>query len=164
MGFSFPAALTRLVCFAAPARAELPPWVYGEEQRQAPLVAEIQVERSQARGPLQLLRARLLRIRRQPKTLLLRPGELIEIAFSRPPQPPLGWAGPSPIPVLPGGRRALAWLTPLPADSTPRAKANAGLRRFAPAAGGRSFGPSLEDLLEPISPGRKPEPGQPPGS
>lgn len=175
-GLRIAAALTLLICFAAPARSELPPWVYGDDQRQAPVLVEIQLERSQARGPLQLLRARLLRIRRQPEDLLLRPGDLIEIAFSRPPQRPLGWAGPSPIPVLPIGRRVLAWLTPLPADATitatptptptatATATATADLRRFAPAAGGRSFGPSLEDVLEPISPGRKSEPGQSPGS
>jgi hypothetical protein len=33
----------------------------GDKQRQAPVVVEIQLERSQARGPRQLLRARLRR-------------------------------------------------------------------------------------------------------
>ena len=61
MGSSFAAAPTLLVCFAAPARLELPPWVDGDNQRQSPVVVEIQLERSQARGPRQLLRARLWR-------------------------------------------------------------------------------------------------------
>ena len=56
----------------------------GDKQRQAPVVVEIQLERSQARGPRQLLRARL--------------------------------------------------------------------RRFAPAAGGRSFGLSLEEVLHRSAP------------
>ncbi len=141
------AAALLLACVAAPARAELPPWVYGDEQRRAPLLAEIRVERSLSKGLIQTLRARLLDIRRQSLQPPLRPGGLIEIVYERPPQRPFGWAGPSAIPVLAPGSRSLAWLTPLPSTA-----AMAGLRRFAPAAGGQSFGPSLEAMQDPSPP------------
>ncbi|MCX5969229.1 MAG: hypothetical protein NTV57_16670 [Cyanobacteria bacterium] len=62
-----------LICATAPARSELPPWAYGDDQRRAPVVVELQVDQSQARGQLQVLRARLRSIRRQPLGLLLRP-------------------------------------------------------------------------------------------
>ena len=138
------AALALVAAAAAPARSELPPWVYGDDQRRAPLVAEIRVDRSQARGPIQTLKAKVLTVRRQIKGLALRPGSLIEIVFNRPPTQPMGWAGPSPIPVLSPGTRTLAWLSPLPNQEPTQAP-----YRFAPAAGGRSFGPSLEDVMEP---------------
>jgi hypothetical protein len=76
-------AALALVAAAAPARSELPPWVYGDDQRQG-------------------------------KGLTLRPGSAIEIVFNRPPAQPMGWTGPSPIPVLSAGTRTLAWLSPLP--------------------------------------------------
>ena len=140
--------LMLLICATAPARSELPPWAYGDDQRRAPVVVELQVDQSQARGQLQVLRARLRSIRRQPLGLLLRPGTVIEIVYAIPPQRSGGWAGPSPIPVLPAGRQTLAWLRPLPATTT------AGLRRFEPAAGGKSFGPSLEEAHESLAPGQ----------
>jgi hypothetical protein len=92
----------------------------------------LQVDQSQARSLFQILRARLRSIRRQPLGLLLQPGSVIEIVYAIPPQRSGGWAGPSPIPVLPAGRQTLAWLRPLPANIT------TGLRRFEPAAGGKS--------------------------
>ena len=49
-----------------------------------------------------------------------------------PPPRPQGWAGPSPLPLLRPGQRLPAWLAPDPP-------------LFRPAAGGRSFGPSLEE-------------------
>jgi len=141
------AAALLLVGLTAPAWAELPPWVYGDEQRRAPLLAEIRIEQNRSHGLQQTLKARLLSIRRQSLQPPLRSGSLIEIVYERPPQRPLGWAGPSPIPVLPPGSRSWAWLAPMPSPvATP------GLRRFAPAAGGKSFGPSLETLQDPAPP------------
>lgn len=122
-----------------PARAELPPWVYAEEQRQAPLRLELQVLRAIASGDQLQVRARVLAIDRQRSPLRLRPGNTIELRFPVAPPRPRGWVGPSPIPRLAAGERVSAWLTPLPGQ--------AGL--FAPAAGGRSFGPSLEDVQDP---------------
>jgi len=138
------AALALVAAAAAPARSELPPWVYGDDQRRAPLVVEIRVERSQAHGPIQTLQAKVLAVRRQSKGLALRPGSLLEILFNRRPAQPMGWAGPNPIPVLAPGTRTLAWLSPLPNQEPTHAP-----HRFAPAAGGRSFGPSLEEVMEP---------------
>ena len=93
---------------AAPAGSELPPWIYGDEQRRAPVVAEIRGELSQARGQIQNLRARLLSVQRQPAGLLLSPSNLIEIVYRRPAERPMGWVGPSPIPVLQRGTRSAA--------------------------------------------------------
>ena len=122
-----------------PARAELPPWVYAEEQRQAPLRLEFQVLRAVASGEQLQVRARVLAIQRQRSPLRLRPGNTIELRYPLPPPRPRGWVGPSPIPRLAAGERVSAWLTPLSGQP--------GL--FAPAAGGRSFGPSLEDVQDP---------------
>ena len=122
-----------------PARAELPPWVYAEEQRQAPLRLELQVLRAVASGEQLQVRARVLVIQRQRSPLRLRPGNTIELRYPLPPPRPRGWVGPSPIPRLVVGERVSAWLTPLSGQP--------GL--FAPAAGGRSFGPSLEDVQDP---------------
>ena len=122
-----------------PARAELPPWVYAEEQRQAPLRLELQVLRAVASGEQLQVRARVLAIQRQRSPLRLRPGNTIELRYPLPPPRPRGWVGPSPIPRLAAGERVTAWLTPLSGQP--------GL--FAPAAGGRSFGPSLEDVQDP---------------
>jgi hypothetical protein len=148
------AAALLLVGVASPAWAELPPWVYSDEQRRAPLVAEIRIEQNQSQGLLQTLRARVLSIRRQSLQPPLRSGSMIEIAYERPAQRQLGWAGPSPIPELPPGSRSWAWLTPLASTAT-----RASLRRFTPAAGGKSFGPSLETLQDPVRSGYQPPSG-----
>jgi hypothetical protein len=122
-----------------PARAELPPWVYAEEQRRAPLRLELQVLRAVARGEQLQVRGVVLAIHRQRSPLRLRPGDTIELRYPVAPPRPGGWVGPSPIPLLQAGERVSAWLTPLPGQP--------GL--WAPAAGGRSFGPSLEDVQDP---------------
>ena len=117
----------------APGRAELPPWVYGQEQRQAPLRAEIQVLRVQLDPGREVqAQVRLITIQRQPLPPRLRPGQTIRVAYTLPPPRPQGWAGPSPLPLLRPGQRLPAWLAPDPP-------------LFRPAAGGRSFGPSLEE-------------------
>jgi hypothetical protein len=149
-----PGALTGLSCFAAlllraPARAELPPWVYGQEQRQAPLRAEIQVLQVQLDPERQVrARLRLLAIQRQPLPARLRPGQTIVVTYTLPPARPQGWAGPSPLPLLRPGQRLPAWLAPEPQTAAPAAAAVSNGALFRPAAGGRSFGPSLEEARQ----------------
>ena len=147
-------ALTGLSCFAAlmlgaPARAELPPWVYGQEQRQAPLRAEIQVLQVQLDPERQVrARLRLLAIQRQPLPARLRPGQTIVVTYTLPPARPQGWAGPSPLPLLRPGQRLPAWLAPEPQTAALAAAAVSNGALFRPAAGGRSFGPSLEEARQ----------------
>ena len=125
-----------------PARAELPPWVYGQEQREAPLRLELEVLTTQRWPALQpdqlLLQARVLSVVRQPRGGRLRPGDRLQLRYPLPPQHPSGWVGPAPLPLLTAGQRVPAWLTPDPAAP--------GVYR--PAAGGRSFGPAMEEFRQ----------------
>ena len=120
------------------ARAELPPWVYGQEQRQAPLRLELEVLTVQPWPALQpdqlLVQARVLAVLRQPRGGRLRPGDRLQLRYALPPRHPEGWVGPAPLPLLSPGQRVPAWLAPDP-------DAPGSVR---PAAGGRSFGPSME--------------------
>ena len=123
----------------APVRAELPPWVYAEDQRNAPLVVELQVTSVKADASPVVVKARVLRVlrvQRKPAAVQLRPGDSLEIRYPLPPQRPEGWVGPSPVPLLRSGQQVTAWLAV--DQEVPQV--------WAPAAGGRSFGPSLEDL------------------
>ena len=142
------AGLAALV-LPAPVRAELPPWVYGQEQRQAPLRAEIQVLQVQLDPERQVrARLRLLAIQRQPLPARLQPGQTIVVAYTLPPARPQGWAGPSPLPLLRPGQRLPAWLAPEPQTAAPDAAVASDGALFRPAAGGRSFGPSLEEARQ----------------
>jgi hypothetical protein len=142
------AGLAALV-LPAPVRAELPPWVYGQEQRQAPLRAEIQVLQVQLDPERQVrARLRLLAIQRQPLPARLQPGQTIVVAYTLPPARPQGWAGPSPLPLLRPGQRLPAWLAPEPQTAAPAAAVASDGALFRPAAGGRSFGPSLEEARQ----------------
>ena len=142
------AGLAALV-LPAPGRAELPPWVYGQEQRQAPLRAEIQVLRVQLNpGRAVQAQVRLLTIQRQPMPPHLRPGQAIRVAYTLPPPRPQGWVGPSPLPLLRPGQRLPAWLAPDPQLPAVGAAAPSDAPLFRPAAGGRSFGPSLEEARQ----------------
>jgi len=138
-------ALGALSLAGVPAvRAELPPWVYGQEQRQAPYVLELLVRSVHTlpagSDPEQLqVRAQVLEVKRQPPAARLRAGDAISLRYALPPSRPAGWAGPAPLPVLQPGEQLPAWLVP---DA-----ALPGV--FKPAAGGRSFGPSLEREREP---------------
>ena len=127
-----------------PVRAELPPWVYGQEQRQAPYVLELLVRsvHTMAAGaePEQLrVQAQVLQVKRQPPAARLRAGDVITLRYALPPSRPSGWVGPAPLPLLHAGERLPAWLAPDP--SLPGT--------YQPAAGGRSFGPSLENVQDP---------------
>ncbi|MFN9546720.1 MAG: hypothetical protein ACK6AD_06580 [Cyanobacteriota bacterium] len=121
------------------ARAELPPWVYGERQRRAPLVVQLRVLQAQRSGGEARVRGQVLQVWRQPRTTSLKPGQAIEVRYSLPPERAPGWVGPSSL-SLPGlGDAFTAWLLPIDGSSA----------TFAPAAGGRSFGPALEGVKEP---------------
>ena len=125
-----------------PARAELPPWVYGQEQREAPLRLELEVLAVRRWPALQatqvLVQARVLAVVRQPRGGRLRPGDRLQLRYPQPPQHSSGWVGPAPLPLLTVGQRVPAWLAPDPA--APGA--------YWPAAGGRSFGPVMEAFRE----------------
>jgi hypothetical protein len=127
-----------LTAFSA-ARAELPPWVYGQEQRQAPYALELLVRSVHRLGGGLQLQAQVLEVKRQPPGSKLKPGDRISVGYSLPQARPAGWVGPSPVPQLEPGEQVPAWLSVDPARAD----------RYQPAAGGRSFGPSLEAVVEP---------------
>jgi len=142
-------ALTLLSLGWAPTvRAELPPCVYGQEQRQAPYVLELlvrSVHRMEAGTETDTeteqvrVQAQVLMVQRQPRAARLRAGDTITVRYALPPSRPSGWVGPAPLPVLQAGERLPAWLAP--DASLPGV--------LQPAAGGRSFGPSMEREREP---------------
>lgn len=122
-------------------QAELPPWVYGEQQRQAPVVLRLTVKSAtRAAGDLEL-RCRVLQVVRQPSSGQLRSGQTVLVRYPAPPSRSPAMLGPSPLPALSPGTTVTAWLTPL----------SGRLGTFAPAAGGRSFGPAMEDAMEPAA-------------
>ncbi|MEB3255911.1 MAG: hypothetical protein VKJ05_05940 [Synechococcaceae cyanobacterium] len=124
-----------------PAEAELPPWVYGERQRAAPLRLTLLLEDRQLRGDQVEGRARILAVVRQPAGSALKPGQRIGLRLPLPPSRQPGFVGPSPVTLPERGSRLDAWLTPLAGQPG----------WYAPAAGGHSFGPSLEKQQEPGS-------------
>lgn len=127
---------------ALPARAELPPWVYGEQQRQASVVVEMAVGNRSILAEDLVLRCRLLKVIRQPATGQLRAGQAVVVRYPLPPGGSPGVVGPAPVPQLHPGDKVTAWLKPL----------SGAIGTFAPAAGGRSFGPSMEQMREPTAP------------
>jgi len=146
MKHRFAAAWLVLGCLACSSvvRAELPPAVYAQEQRQAPYALELLVRSVHRTGTvaagqqLQVV-AQVLEVKRQPAGARLKLGDQILLDYALPPARAQGWVGPSPVPALEPGERVPAWLSP--------DRARPG--RFQPAAGGRSFGPSLEAMVEP---------------
>lgn len=139
LSLALAASLAALGVNPAVVRAELPPWVYGEQQRQAPVVVRLQVLQAEREGGEARVRGRVLRVWRQPATSGLKAGQTIGMRYSLPPERAPGWAGPSSLPLPRQGQELTAWLQPI----------NGTAATFAPAAGGRSFGPSLEGLKEP---------------
>jgi hypothetical protein len=121
------------------ASAELPPWVYGEQQRQAPVVLQMAVEKEAAHAGDLHVQARVLKVIRQPITGQIGTGQRIWLVHAVPEPRPVSMVGPAPLPVLRAGETVTAWLEPIPGTRA----------TFAPAAGGRSFGPSMEEAVEP---------------
>lgn len=124
------------------ARAELAPWVYGEQQRQAPLVVRLQVIRAAPVDGSLEARCRVQQVLRQPPQGQLRVGQFLELRYPLPTPHQPGFVGPSPLPLLKPGERVTAWLAPIPGTYA----------TYTPAAGGRSFGPSMEGSFEPRIP------------
>jgi hypothetical protein len=128
------------VALSAPAtRAELPPWVYGEQQRRAPVVVRLRVRQAERVGDEARVSGEVLRVWRQPRALTLLPGQTIRLHYNLSPRQGPGVVGPSSLPLPQVGETVTAWLEALPGLGP----------TFAPAAGGRSFGPSLESFREP---------------
>jgi hypothetical protein len=127
------------LALATAARAELPPWVYGQEQRQAPYALELLVRNVRREADRLRVQAQVVQVKRQPQKARLQRGDQITVAYPVAPLRPAGWVGPAPIPTLRPGEQRPAWLS--------RDPSSRGL--FQPAAGGRSFGPSLEAVHDP---------------
>jgi hypothetical protein len=121
------------------AQAELPPWAYGEQQRQAKVVMKLKVQGVVPVGGELKARCWVLKVLRQPPSGQLRTGQRVELRYTLPNWRQPGLVGPSPLRALNPGEEITAWLNPI-----------AGERgHFAPAAGGRSFGPAMEQVWEP---------------
>jgi hypothetical protein len=104
------------------ARAELPPYVYQELQKEAPELLQIEVldskkkpspaDKSRADGARFYhveLTAKVLEVERTDSNL--KPGDVIRIAYGRTERPKnSGWVGPSEIPVLKKGVVSTAYL------------------------------------------------------
>jgi hypothetical protein len=138
---ALPLSLALVVLGTSPgvARAELPPWVYGDQQRRAPVVVRLRILQAERSGSEARVRGEVRRVWRQPEALSLKAGQTIELRYALAPERPPGWVGPSALPLPGKGEVVNVWLRANPV--TPGV--------FAPAAGGRSFGPSMETFREP---------------
>lgn len=124
------------------AQAELPPWVYGDQQRQAKVVTQLKVQDVVPVGVELRARCWVLKVLRQPPNGQLRAGQRLELRYPLPSQRQPGVVGPSPLRALSPGETITAWLNPIPGH----------IGQFAPAAGGRTFGPPMEQVWEPGEP------------
>lgn len=114
------------------ARAELPPTVYAERQRQALVVADLEVQRVSRNEDEVHIRAKVITVRRLAKGVDLEAGQRIDLLYTSPQKRLPGFVGPGAIPVPARGQQVRAWLNPI--------KDRPG--GFAPAAGSQSFGAS----------------------
>lgn len=128
--------LASLVMTTPSAKAELPPYVYADQQRQAEVVVRLKVlQTRRSQNELTVL-ARVLRVNRQPAPATLRQGQDLRLRYPLPIWHRQGWVGPSPVPVLKPGEQVTAWLNRESPTSA----------WFRPAAGGHSFGPAVEAM------------------
>lgn len=82
----FRGALGALVATAA--QAELPLWVVGEQQRQAPVVVRLKVlQVKPVAGDLKV-RCKVLQVQRQPPSLGLTEGRVLHLRYATPSQRP----------------------------------------------------------------------------
>ena len=79
------------------ARAELPPWAYGEQQRQAPVVLRMAVEQGVNRGGDLHVQGRVLQVIRQPKSGQIKAGQRIWLVYGMPEPRPVAMVGPAPV-------------------------------------------------------------------
>ena len=124
------------------AQAELPPWAYGEQQRQAKVVMKLKVQGVVPVGGELKASCWVLKVLLQPPSGQLRAGQRMELSYPLPSWRQPGLVGPSPLRALSPGKEIKAWLNPIPG----------AIGHFAPAAGGRCFGPPMERVLEPGAP------------
>jgi hypothetical protein len=76
------------------ARAELPPAVYAERQRQAAVVLDLEVQRISLIGTELHIRAKVLAVVRRPRGSTLEVGQRIDLFYSHPERHPANWPGP----------------------------------------------------------------------
>ena len=131
------------------ARAELPPWAYGEQQRDAALVVDLSILKVEPDAAGFRVQGRVLALRRQrrpipPAAVPVRVGSWLLLRLPPLPLPRPGppLAGPSPLHPPRAGQKLTAWLEP----------GRDGRPPWLPAAGSRSFGPSLETVRDPARP------------
>ncbi|MFM8525625.1 MAG: hypothetical protein ACKOCM_08405 [Cyanobacteriota bacterium] len=129
--------LTAALLATAPVQAELPPFVYADQQRRAEVVVVLRVVSTLRSRKELTVQARVLDVKRQAAPRSLRQGQIIGLRYDLPIWHRQGWVGPSPLPVLRQGQKVTAWLDRDGSSSS----------WFRPAAGGLSFGPSLEEPL-----------------
>lgn len=125
--------------FPLAVRAELPPWAYGEQQRQAPVVVRLAVRDASRIGSDWQVRGQVVEVIRQPSHGQLKARQWIQLSYALPDQHAPQMVGPAPVPLLRPGQLVTAWIEPV----------TGVIGQFRPAAGGRSFGPAMERVLEP---------------
>jgi len=103
------------------------------------VVVRLRVREAERAGDEARVSGEVLRVWRQPRDLSLHRGQALKLRYTLPPRGGPGVVGPSSLPLPQVGETVTAWLQPLPGPGP----------SFAPAAGGRSFGPSLETFKEP---------------
>lgn len=120
-----------IIAILYPLYGELPPLVYHELQENSPEVVTLQVlsVKSKAIASAQreiTLRVKVLKVERTQSALVV--GSIITIGYTTTISHPMGWVGPSPLPILSEKYSYKAFLV--------YDKVN---KRYIPSAGGKSF-------------------------